>query len=92
MLINSPTGPLAQRDLELDLPEFERNWIPLIFGKLRIGAIRRLEIIGIRRRLVISTMDSWKFWRRSDYFGQRMSVRIDPAKLGQDVSAHDTFD
>ena len=92
VLVNSPTGPISERDSQLDIYQFERVWAqPLIQG-LRLGDINELQIIDTRRRLTIRRFDIWKLWRSSSYFEDKLSMQIDPSKLSKDISANDAVD
>ena len=86
VLLNQPTGPALERHQQMDLAQFEHAWAAPLLKYLRSGHVRLLEIVDMRRKLTISTLDSWKFWRRSSYFADRLRVDIDPAKITRDVS------
>ena len=92
VLFNSPNGPLTKRGADINLEKFEQVWAPSLLRKLRLGGIQQLEIIDLRRRLIISRLDIWKIWRHSSYFKDKLTVHIDPSKISQDVSANDTSD
>ncbi len=92
VLFNSPNGPLTERGPEINLEKFEQVWAPSLLRKLRLGGIQQLEIIDLRRRLIINRFDIWKIWRHSSYFKDKLTVHIDPSKISQDVSANDAFD
>ena len=90
VLLNHPCGPLDTRGEEIDLATFEHGWAAPLCRALGRGQLSLLEVFDVRRRLRVSAFDYWKFWRRSDYFAAHREVKIDPTKLGRDISIDDT--
>ena len=89
VLINHPTGPIEARNEPVDLAAFEQTWAAPLFKSLRYGQLKCLELIDVRRRLKVGALDTWKIWRRSSYFAERLKVDIDPTKLSRDISIDD---
>jgi hypothetical protein len=67
VLVVLPEGPSGDRsDWTLHMNRLEQEWFAPLLRKLRMGEIRRLDIItvsaGQARRWTVSSRDLWKFW------------------------------
>ena len=85
VLFNHPCGPLREHRTEVGLERFEHEWVEPLLQALRVRRIGILEIIDMRRSLSLKAFDVWKFWRRSNYFAEKLKINIDPSKLSRDV-------
>ncbi|MEM7467895.1 MAG: hypothetical protein AAF387_13560, partial [Pseudomonadota bacterium] len=92
ILVNHPTGPTIARQEEVSLLDFEHQWGASIFRALRWGKIDQLRISDPRRTLVVRPTASWKFWRRSSYFSERLKIDIDQTRIGEDVRSDESRD
>ncbi len=89
IFLNDPTESLTAESKPLELDELERNWCKPLVNTLKRGKLKQLQIVDNYRRLEVSHLDVWKFWRKTTYFSDRLSIDVDPQKISSDVSPHD---
>ena len=90
VVLDSPTGPTDNAAVSpTQLFDFEKNWCVPLLKRLRSWQLGELQITTRRQLLRVRPLDSYKFWKRSDYFVFEPPAWPDPDNLPRDVDIND---